>query len=737
MMNHTKKSRRSRWCCALSLPLLAVVCIGVAEQEDDLIAVLEFSEVTATDATAMPDAVGIARLRGASREHGPFGTALVFDGIDDYVELDAVPSLGETEAITVEAWVAAGSQGTYAKVVTKGSATDWSFILSQGHPSAKTYFGVRNREGISKTAVCDRFLPLGRWVHLVGTYDGSTVKLYWNGKQVAAAALKGRLAGNGSPVRISGYASGRECFAGAVGTTRIYRRALTQAEVKASYDQDASRYRQKIAMEIRPAFDYPPEPEHDTVADIGNRLELFTDKWLISERDGVELKMHPPVRREIALRFDSPWGGAFASFGTVIKDGDRYRMWYRGMSTLKSPPVTCYAESDDGVHWVKPDLGLVEYRDPSRPELAPSTENNIVMRGIYCHNFTPSLDRSPDCKPEERYKAVANIVPWMTQSSWLTEAEKRAVTRESETCVFSSPDGLHWTMKRREIMRGLDSHTPVFWDGERDEYRMYSSHGVVSTYTSEDALLWTPPGRVKYLDADRNLRFYHLAVAPYFRAPHMFIGIASRTAEGRPFLDRTSPFADMGGKIAKISSHDCVLMTSRNGLHFHRWAEAFLRPGPNIHNWTGHSMFALTGIVPTGPRSADGTPRELSLYFTQHYSLPTAHIVRATIRPDGFVSASAPFAGGELVTRPLRFRGSQLVLNYSTSAAGSIRVELQDEAGQPIPGYTLDDCPEIYGDYVAEAVRWKKGEDLGELAGTPVRLRFVVKDADLYSIRFQ
>ena len=76
-------------------------------------------------------------------------------------------------------------------------------------------------------------------------------------------------------------------------------------------------------------------------------------------------------------------------------------------------------------------------------------------------------------------------------------------------------------------------------------------------------------------------------------------------------------------------------------------------------------------------------------------------------------------------------------MNYSTSAAGSVRVEIQDADGKPIPGYALDDCPEIYGDALAEVVRWKGGDDVGKLAGKPVRLRFVLKDADLYSIRFE
>jgi hypothetical protein len=82
------------------------------------------------------------------------------------------------------------------------------------------------------------------------------------------------------------------------------------------------------------------------------------------------------------------------------------------------------------------------------------------------------------------------------------------------------------------------------------------------------------------------------------------------------------------------------------------------------------------------------------------------------------------------------FEGNHLVINTSTSAAGSVRVEIQDAAGKPISGYALSDCPEIYGDEIAEVVAWKGGDDVGTLAGRPVRLRFVMRDADLYSIRF-
>jgi hypothetical protein len=109
---------------------------------------------------------------------------------------------------------------------------------------------------------------------------------------------------------------------------------------------------------------------------------------------------------------------------------------------------------------------------------------------------------------------------------------------------------------------------------------------------------------------------------------------------------------------------------------------------------------------------------------------------RYTIRVDGFVSVNAPYAGGEIVTRPLIFSGAELEVNYSTSAAGSLRIELQDPAGKPLPGFSLAECPEIVGDDIEHVVQWKSGSDVSQVSRQPVRLRFVMKDADLYAVRF-
>ena len=163
-----------------------------------------------------------------------------------------------------------------------------------------------------------------------------------------------------------------------------------------------------------------------------------------------------------------------------------------------------------------------------------------------------------------------------------------------------------------------------------------------------------------------------------------------------------------------------------------RWTfpEALVRPGLEPSSWSARTNFPGKGFIAT-------SEEEISVYVQRDYGFKTHGLERMVVRTDGFTSIRAPYGGGEFLTRPLRFLGNELVLNYATSAAGGIWVEVQDRKGEPIPGRTLDDCPEIIGDEIERVVRWKEGPALGRLQGTVVRLRFVMKDADLYSIRFR
>ena len=181
---------------------------------------------------------------------------------------------------------------------------------------------------------------------------------------------------------------------------------------------------------------------------------------------------------------------------------------------------------------------------------------------------------------------------------------------------------------------------------------------------------------------------------------------------------------DEYGNLLNKGSPDIMLMSSRAGENFYRrpFKEAFIRPGPDPRRWENRANYVALNVVPTGPS-------EMSIYNRSGH--------RYVLRTDGFASINAPFDGGEMVTKPLTFEGAELVLNLSTAIRGGLRAELQDINGMPLPGFALDDCEPIIGDSIEHVVSWKKGSDLSEHAGRPVRIRFEMQDSDLFSLRFR
>lgn len=443
------------------------------------------------------------------------------------------------------------------------------------------------------------------------------------------------------------------------------------------------------------------QAEEPAVYDLGSRLELFVDERLIERMDGVRLVLHRPEPREVALRTDAPWEGGWSAYFTVLADGDTFRMYYRGQPmTGTAEEVTCYAESKDGIHWTKPALGLFEHEG--------STQNNIVWKGAppgTTHNFTPFVDTRPGVPADERYKALAG----------------------GPLYAFASADGIRWRLLAEApvLTRGaFDSQNLAFWDTQRQLYVCYFRifvDGVrhIATATSGDFIHWSDPQPLD-LGPGPLEQLYTNAITPYFRAPHYYFAFPKRFVPDRKKLP----------EHPEPGISDGVFMSSRDGLHFDRmFLEAFIRPGLDPLNWGDRSCMTAWGLHQTGPT-------EMSLYYTQHYEFATHHLRRGVLRLDGLVSASAGRQGGELLTRPLRVAGKRLVLNYSTSATGSVQVEVQTATGEPISGFTLAEAPELYGDSVAEVYTWTGGPDTTRLAAQPIRLRFVLRDADLFSYRF-
>lgn len=481
----------------------------------------------------------------------------------------------------------------------------------------------------------------------------------------------------------------------------------------------------------------------DTPIEIGSRRELFVDGHLIESLKETRRQLHHPTPREIAITHDAPWEGAGSGYHSVIQDGALYRLYYRGSALgvekgqLKTGrEVYCYAESRDGITFIKPELGL--------HDLDGSKQNNVIWTGVGTHNFAPFLDTRADCPKKSRFKALGGLAD------------------QGGLFAFHSADGIHWSLMREQpvVTEGaFDSQNLAFWDATAGVYRAYfrtftggittgkvwkpEGFRAIRTATSRDFLKWEHEADLTYKDSPAE-HLYTNQIAPYFRAPHLLIGFPTRYVE-RGWSDSMRALPELERREQRAAANlrygtaltEGLLMASRNGVHFERWNEAFLRPGPERPaTWLyGHQFIAWHAVETES--SLPGAPREMSLYAAEgSWHGKGNSLRRYTLRLDGFVSINAPLSGGELVTKPLTFTGNKLTLNFATSAAGDIRVELQDATGKPHPGFTLEDCPPLFGDALNRPVTWKNGGNLDQLTGKPVRLRFVLRDADLFALQF-
>ncbi len=448
--------------------------------------------------------------------------------------------------------------------------------------------------------------------------------------------------------------------------------------------------------------------------DIGSRLEMMVDEFLIDSKQNVSLQLQQPRAQEIVWQNEHPWEGPSCCYFRILTDETGIRLYYRGGKDPVEGSTTCYAHSTDGIHFEKPELGLYEYEGTSA--------NNIVFRGSEAdsyasHNLAPFFDTNPNALPEERYKATGGYR--------LPDFTRRLLF------AFSSPDGLHWTKMQDEpiLSEGkLDSLNIGFWDEEAGTYRCYSRYmreggetlqRDIQSCTSSDFLNWSPV-QLNIYDQEPP-QFDTNATVPAPNAPHILLS----------FPMRYIPLRKKHEDAFDSSLSDAMFMSSRDGVHWDRpFKEAWVRPGRDQGNWTDRNSMPAWGIAVT-------SDDEFSVYLSEHYRQPDARLRRYTVRRDGFASLNAGITPGQWTTRPLLFSGNQLVLNYATSAAGSLRVEVQDEAGTPLPGFGLDEFDELYGDELDAVAHWNGNADLSDLQGRPIRLRFTMQEADVFALRFE
>ncbi len=461
---------------------------------------------------------------------------------------------------------------------------------------------------------------------------------------------------------------------------------------------------------------------------IGARRELFVDSALIESMQNVHLQLGHPERREVVFVADAPWEDRTFAGASVVEENGRVRLFYRAAirdMDVKNPnpkdsTVMAVAESTDGgLSFTRPKLGLCEFDG--------SNETNILTTGGWPGVPPVFRDTNPACHENERYKGL--------NSFW----QKDRGADGQDLFVMSSADGLSWRLMQDEPVKmsgAFDTINTAFWDDRTGCYRSFTRYfdpaykpvenglGIrgIQMSTSEDFLHWTAPVPLEYEDGDKTVQLYTNAVVPCPRAEHIYLGFPNRFMEERNSCS-DNPWPGV---------NDALFMASRDGLHWTRYREACVRPGLDPRNWTQRNNYPVWHIIRT-------SPDEWSILISEHYMQKDGtpgRLRRLAIRPWGFVSVHAGFDGGEMTTKPLVFEGCSLRLNVATSAAGSARVEVQNEDGRALDGFNMNDVKPMFGDGLDALVRWGEAGDLSGMAGKPVRLRFSLKDADLFSFRF-
>jgi len=454
---------------------------------------------------------------------------------------------------------------------------------------------------------------------------------------------------------------------------------------------------------------------------IANRRELFVDDFLIESMQDASLKLHRPQRGEISFTADAAWEDNCAFPDRVLEWEGKWRMYYRA-SILNSADeqgscVMAMAVSDDGVYFTRPQLGIVEFQG--------SRQNNIQQIGGATNVPPPFVDTNPAYRADQRFKGIFG--------------------GNCKGYAMASPDGIGWKPMQQEpldLPGHFDTINTAFWDDLHGCYRCYtrSWHDrdsgrvlynwqfkntipirAIQHATSTDFIHWTSPEQLQYEDGDSGTHLYTNAILPCPGAEHLYLGFPNRFISDRK-PDPSHPHEGV---------NDALFMTSRDGVSWKRWLDAWVRPGLDQLNWTERSNYPIWGIAQT-------SPIEWSMYISEHYRRKNApsRIRRLAIRPWGFVSVHADHRNGQMLTKPITFSKPRLFLNMSTSAAGWIRVSVCDQSGKAFPGLDGSQSAPLFGDEIELMAHWDQNMDLSKFQNKPIRLRFELNDADLFAMRF-
>lgn len=451
---------------------------------------------------------------------------------------------------------------------------------------------------------------------------------------------------------------------------------------------------------------------------VADEKQLFIDELFFEKSQGVALKVHPARKtQEKNIVPDRPWESATLNWFSVADDEGKCRMWYEcyDVSGWDGSDDTsfCYAESTDGIHWTKPNLGLFEYQG--------SKNNNILFRmigpeGAHSRVHGTGVFKDPHAPANARYKAVS-------QGIFVGFKPPHRVAG------MVSPDGIRWTRYSQPICDiPADSQYSAFWDERLGKYVLYGrvgGHGrSIGRSESADFSHFEPLGLVLQTDEEDppNSDLYNPAAIKYPYAANVYLMFPSLYQHDSDTLD-------------------IRLAVSRDGIHW-TWPERVpFVPLGGPGGFDSGSLYMGQGIIRRGS--------ELWQYFSgsplKHNEAKLENLIKAenrrvysriVSRLDGFVSVDAGPEGGFFETPPLTFTGSRLELNVQVRDGGWLRVALLDKTGAPIKGYTAEQCRPVTGDHITAVVGWNGRSDLSGLAGKPIKMRVELRNASLYAFQF-
>ena len=481
------------------------------------------------------------------------------------------------------------------------------------------------------------------------------------------------------------------------------------------------------------------------VKNIGSTREVCWDKYLVSSMENTCVRMHKAVKKNIALDCNEKWEELRVGYLSTLKLGDTYRMYYRSSgSRNKTKECFCMAESKDGKIFKRVPCSFYEYDGAKK--------NNIMFMDDtrFVDNFSIHVDTNPACPPDEKFKALSLSIKKVDGKYYL------------DLLYYKSADGINFEKVGILDFPGIfDTHNVVLWDENEEEYKMYfrdfhDFDGSRSNYYPRDEIMepcyrdicltrskdfvhWTKPEQIKYSDGDIHIQMYTNQVIKYPRA-NIFFGMPTRYVNRVKDTVNFKYLPDWDGLRAKYIEEgsrqgtvatDCVLMTSRDGETFDRWHEAFYAPGlEKRRNWQYGEGYFSHGLIETECDENEELT-EYSFFTAEGRWGETSKVVRYTVRLDGFYSWFADYTGGTVMTKPVIFDGDALEINFATSALGYVKITLCDEDGNALEGY---ESGRLFGNSLSRPVDFDK--ELSSLAGTPVCMKIELKDADLYSFKF-